>query len=580
MDGGGEHGVLRSIAGYTANNGGPLVTVSGAAMEAAICPDLRGRIVSAVEKASGKELLAVLGNQTGYIDLFGRVAAQIWLPTSENHDVGRRGDDDWSRTWSTFANERGDALQTDVILSPSFYGFYPTQWVRRTVTMTAKGMQISRRFIQEKATQTTLPNNFRFNTRWLLALPAPRLTKVAVKGGGLEQMLDLSYAVPGGITGVKAGERLAAGDNMDERFDMVIAVSDAEVTKLPVAADAAGDLLVRLDRGDGTTVILSTPANGWEGIEIKPVIDRQYLEITLVAKPMAMNKDNKEFDLPDQMLSAHTVPVAMSQAAPVANVSAPVAPRLKLAADGTAINEADGAKLIWIPAGAFTRGAAAGLGGGDERPQRQISLDGYWIYQHPVTVGQYLKFCEATGKEFKPTWGQGMQATPHGADDDYAVQLNWYEADAYAKWASAALPSEAQWEKAARATDGRVFPWGNDWDPAKCVSMEATIYRFNTGFFPVGGHPDGASPYGVQDLAGNVWEWVADWYAYDYYARAPERNPLGPETGSHKVLRGGCALFDERFSRTTARMIMPPHVRDWTPTGFRCVIIAPGPAGK
>jgi len=193
-------------------------------------------------------------------------------------------------------------------------------------------------------------------------------------------------------------------------------------------------------------------------------------------------------------------------------------------------------------------------------------------------VAQYRKFCEATGKEFKPTWGQGMHAEPTGEEGAYAVQCNWYEADAYASWAGAALPSEAQWEKAARGTDGREYPWGNEWKPEKCVSMENTIYRYFTpGFRPVGSHPDGASPYGVLDMAGNVWEWVADWYDHEYFAAAPERNPPGPARGTHKVLRGGCSLYDERFSRCTARMPMPPHVRDWTPTGFRCVVHAPGP---
>jgi len=285
--------------------------------------------------------------------------------------------------------------------------------------------------------------------------------------------------------------------------------------------------------------------------------------------------------LPPQTLSTKFVPPSEVRAgaptAPEAGVSTtPTKATVKATGPNAAISEIDGAELVWVPAGEFLRGSAEGAGGSDEQPQKRIHLDGYWIYKHPVTLGQYRKFCEATGIEFKPTWGQGMHAEPKGDEDRYAVQMNWYEAAEYAKWAGGALPTEAQWEKAARGTDGRQYPWGNDWDAQKCVSMEGTLYKFSPGFNPVGSHPEGASPYGVEDMAGNVWEWVADWYEHEYYATAPANNPAGPQPGSHKVLRGGCSLYDERFSRTAARMVMPPHVRDWTPTGFRCVVNAPG----
>jgi formylglycine-generating enzyme required for sulfatase activity len=253
---------------------------------------------------------------------------------------------------------------------------------------------------------------------------------------------------------------------------------------------------------------------------------------------------------------------------------------IRVTGKATAVNRRDGAELVWIEAGTFLRGSPEGVGGGDERPQKRVHLDGFWIYKCPVTLGQYKAFCEATGREFKPVWGQGMHAAPTGDEDTYAALTNWYEAAEYAAWAGGALPTEAQWEKAARGDDGREYPWGKDWAPEKCVSMETTLYRFSPGFMPVGSTPAGASPYGVLDMAGNVWEWVADWYGYEYYQTAPDRNPPGPEQGSHKVLRGGCSLYDERFCRTAARMVMPPHVRDWTPTGFRCVINATGPAER
>jgi formylglycine-generating enzyme required for sulfatase activity len=269
--------------------------------------------------------------------------------------------------------------------------------------------------------------------------------------------------------------------------------------------------------------------------------------------------------------------VADASAASGQTAAAPTPPKLKITGKNTANNELDGAELVWIPAGGFLRGSPAGRGAGDERPQKTIELDGYWIYKHPVTVAQYQKFCAATGKKFEPTWGQAMHSGSKSDDGVYPVQASWYEAEAYAKAMAAALPTEAQWEKAARGTDGREYPWGNEWDPAKCASMEETLYRFSSGFRPVGSYPAGASPYGVLDMAGNTWEWVADWYRYDAYQTAADKNPTGPAQGTHKVLRGGCSLYDERFSRTAARMIQPPHVRDWTCTGFRCVVDAPAP---
>ena len=579
MSGGGEHGVLRTTSWYVKGNGGPLVEIDGQAMAAAVCPDLQGQITSAIDKRSGKELLAVQGAQTGYRDVFGRISSQIWLPVEVAEKEIRNANRDWSTVWSDFENPHKDRLATDLTLSRAYYGFYPNQHLRRTVRATETGILVERQYVQARASRGGLANPTRFTTRWMLALPAPTLAKVAVKGGGITKLLDLRYAVPGGIRGVKAGERLPGLDAMDEHFDDVVAASDAEVVKLPVAGDAAGEVTVQLDRGDGLAAVLTTPAAGWEAIELKPVVEKNYLQVTLVGKPLPMDAEPKQLDLPAQRLSAKAVPVAKpaAGAATDAGAVAPVAARIKVAGKTTAVNEIDGAKLIWIPAGEFLRGSPEGKGGGDERPQKKVHLDGYWIYKHPVTVAQYQRFCEATGKEFKPTWGQGMHAEPKGKDEDYAAQMNWYEAAEYAKWAGGALPTEAQWEKAARGPDGREYPWGNEWAPDKCVSMERTLYKFSPGFMPVGSCPEGASPYGVEDLAGNVWEWVADWYAHEYYRVAPARNPTGPEKGSHKVLRGGCALYDERFSRAAARMVQPPHVRDWTPTGFRCVIDAPGP---
>jgi formylglycine-generating enzyme required for sulfatase activity len=118
-----------------------------------------------------------------------------------------------------------------------------------------------------------------------------------------------------------------------------------------------------------------------------------------------------------------------------------------------------------------------------------------------------------------PRWGW--------QDDHPIVNVTWYEAAAYAKWAGTQLPTEAQWEKAARGTDGRHFPWGPHWDPAKCqCSIGAWAQAGRTA--PVGSHPAGVSPFAAHDMAGNVYEWCRDWYVSDYYSVAPNRNPPGP----------------------------------------------------
>ena len=577
INGGGEPGVMRTIARYARQNGGPVVKLNDGGLDAVVCPELAGQIISVADRNSGKEILATEGTQGGYRDIFRRISAQIWLPLTGVEDerpaLRRRPDSNWVDLWSRFDNPHEDALHTEVVLSPPHYGFDGSRHMRRSVELTDGGLRIERTYTG------ALNRPSRFTTRWRFALPTPNKARVAVRGGGIDQLMDLRYAVPGGIKGVKAGERLPGLDAMDERWDTVIAVSDAEVIKLPVDSERHDKVAVRLDRGDGVAVELTTPVGGWSAVHLKPVVDENFLEVTLVGEKPEGDKV-EALSLPPQTLSTRAVAVVRDVTAdkPAAQGQAQAAtavePRIRITGENTAVNEIDGAELAWVPAGKFVRGSESDVAGGDEGPQRRIHLDGYWVYKHPVTLGQYLKFCEATGTEFKPTWGQGMHAEPVGEKSKYPAQTNWYEARDYARWAGGDLPTEAQWEKAARGTDGREYPWGNRWDPGKCASMEQTLYEFSPGFRPVGSYPDGASPYGVMGMAGNVWEWVGDWYAHEYYEESPEKNPTGPATGTHKVLRGGCSLYDERFSRTTARMVHPPHVDNWTATGFRVVIDA------
>ena len=197
-----------------------------------------------------------------------------------------------------------------------------------------------------------------------------------------------------------------------------------------------------------------------------------------------------------------------------------------------------------------------------ETPQHKVYLDDYWIYKTEVTVAQYRKFCQATGRQMPglPDWSK---------DDHPVVNVSWEDAAAYAQWAGAALPTEAQWEKAARGTDARVYPWGNEWDGAKCVNSTQSTK-------PVGGIPAGASPYGCLDMAGNVWEWCADWYDAGYYKNAPARNPTGPATSTSRVLRGGSWLtpVPDVFRAAYRFWLNPGDRNDYF--GFRCVLRSPG----
>ncbi len=568
-----QHGRdMIDAARYARNRGGPLVELTGTAMAAAVCPDLAGQITSAVDKHTGRELLHARGAQAGYADDFGDVFAQVWLPRTQPDAEGRarrvRPAAAWATLWTDFSNPHPDRLHTELLLSPK--EFTADNYLHRTVELTDDGLQVDRTYTGGLELAQS------FTTRWRLALPEPQKAKVSVRGGGISQWIDLRYAEPGGIRLVKAGERppgYEGLDAMDEKWDAVSAVRDDETVELPLE-DAKGDLVVRLDRGDGVVAVLTTPAAGWTAVHLHPAVADHLLEVRLIgAAPEGEDGRLEKHRLPTQRLHAEAAPLGEEVFAD----GDAVQPRIRITGVNTAVNEIDGADLVWIPAGTFLRGSESDAAGGDEGPQADVYLDGYWIYKYPVTLGQYRKFCKAMGKEFEPPWGQAMHADPPGNPNTYAAQANWYDSRAYARWAGADLPTEAQWEKAARGTDGRQYPWGDRWAPTKCVSMEETLYKFNEGFRPVDSRPDGASPYGVMDMAGNVWEWVRDWYDYEYYRLAPRRNPTGPATGSLKAMRGGSSLYDERLSRTTARFASPPQVNNWTPVGFRCVIPGAGP---
>jgi len=229
--------------------------------------------------------------------------------------------------------------------------------------------------------------------------------------------------------------------------------------------------------------------------------------------------------------------------------------------------------FVCVPAGEFIMGSDPQidhLADKDEQPQHRVYLDEYWIGKYPVTNQQYQAFVSSKKDENKSGWHY-----QEGKEDHPAVNISWEDASIFCKWMCAQtglkirLPSEAKWEKAARGTDGRIFPWGN-----KKPDNNLANYGGNVGdTTAVGSYPAGASPYGALDMAGNVWEWTADWYAKEYYSPSLARNPVGPQTGRYCVLRGGSWNSSDLNTRSASRDGLDPS--DWLSyIGFRCAFSA------
>lgn len=223
-------------------------------------------------------------------------------------------------------------------------------------------------------------------------------------------------------------------------------------------------------------------------------------------------------------------------------------------------------EMVAIAAGPFVRGTENG--GFDERPTRTIHLDEYSIDRFEVTNHQYQQFVVATGhrKPGLPSRYAKSGAKVRGVNQPI-VYVSWDDAEEYCRWKGKRLPTEAEWEKAMRGTDGRLWPWGNKEQPDG-----ANWARVKDGYevsARVGTFQIDKSPYGVMDGAGNVMEWVADWYDETYYKSSPDRNPPSPEYGTYRVLRGGSYTTTGADVRITSRSKMMPDFRDET-IGFRC----------
>ena len=227
---------------------------------------------------------------------------------------------------------------------------------------------------------------------------------------------------------------------------------------------------------------------------------------------------------------------------------------------------ADGMVMVYVPEGNFSMGGESS-NGPDAQLVHTVYLDAYWIDQTDVTNAMYAR-CVKAGACQAPSQSSSSTHSSYFGNpqyDNYPVEyVNWTDANTYCSWAGARLPTEAEWEKAARGTDGRIYPWGNT--PPTCVLANTLDCNGDTS--AVFAHPSGASPYGALDMAGNVWQWVNDWYAA-YYSSSPPSNPQGPSSGKTRVLRGGSWADYEDLIRSANRSELVP-TSAFSRIGFRC----------
>ncbi len=220
--------------------------------------------------------------------------------------------------------------------------------------------------------------------------------------------------------------------------------------------------------------------------------------------------------------------------------------------------------MVLVPAGEFIMGSQAG--DPDEQPAHRVYLDAYYMDKFEVTVGMYDAFLKAAGMDPPPDW-EIMNKAQHQRRP--VVNVDWADAATYCKWAGKRLPTEAEWEKAARGTDGRTYPWGNDPPTRLHANYGKEKWNDHGALVPVGALDDGKSPYGIYDMAGNVWEWTSDWYDKSYYRNSPAQNPKGAASGETKVVRGGSWFKVPQDLRSASRVDGKRSGR-LSGNGFRC----------
>ncbi|MEL7369197.1 MAG: SUMF1/EgtB/PvdO family nonheme iron enzyme [Myxococcota bacterium] len=381
----------------------------------------------------------------------------------------------------------------------------------------------------------------------LLAHGSTRLHPKIVDFGVAKVIEGTRYTVTGALLGTcryMSPEQITDPDTVDHR-------SDIYALGIVLYQMVAGRVPFEQDDQWGTMMaqVRKPPPPLTDFRETVPAPLQSLVSDALTKEPEGRPQSCTEF--------AQLLTEALSETEEVTPVSPPP-PRPPV------IEESEGSRMLLVSAGHFKMGPG----------RRSVFLDAFYMDQYPVTNEQFARFVDVTG--YRPTDAEAQRFLAHwrygtcppGLQDHPIVFVSRVDALAYCKWVGKRLPTEAEWEKAARGTDGRRYPWGR----AKPDAAHANFARRNHGTTDVRAHPRSASPYGVEDLSGNVWEWCQDVYDESFYARGPTHNPRNTvrTKDSAFVLRGGSWFFDEKSLRTYERTARPPLYRA-SYVGFRCV---------
>ena len=377
-------------------------------------------------------------------------------------------------------------------------------------------------------------------------------------------------------TGVPTGlaRRQMAGAGVTQRRPVLPLVIGALVVVAILAL--AGWLLSRRDDSGADTVAATPPATTQPAVAAQPTAEA-------LPTPPSATPSPEPTVAPTDTLPAAPVPTSPAQVFDSRIIPLP---------GGVAVEQ------LYVPGGSFMMGSASSEA--DERPIHSVTLDAYWIDRTEVTNRHFAAFVADTGHQtlaerqgsghgfttngWEPIdgaswrWPQGPGDGLEAQDDHPVMQVSWDDAGAYCAWAGGRLPTEAEWEYAARGPDAHTFPWGDGFDATRLYSCDRNCFlewadgQGDDGFVltaPVSSFPDGASWMGAVDMAGNVWEWTADWYDPEYYDIAPSSDPRGPGSGVQRVVRGGGWDDTFDFARAANRHVYAPD-RPQNYLGFRC----------